>query len=138
MIHDRDYAWTVRWIRADALAVFVATVSAVIAVNGSWTWFFALFLLPDVSMAGYLFGPRAGAVAYNTGHMFAWPLALLGIGLAANGPIVTTAALSWIAHIAFDHAVGYGLKLPTAFEQTTLGPIGRLRAAPNQAQSCSR
>ena len=129
MFDDPDFIWTARWIRADALAIFVAAVSTVPIMNGSWAWFFGLFLLPDLSMAGYLFGTRAGAVAYNTGHMFAWPLALLGIGLASHGSLTTTAALSWIAHIAFDHAVGYGLKLPTAFELTTLGPIGRSRTA---------
>jgi len=127
MFPNPDFAWTLRWIRADAIAMFVAAASAVTVVNGRWTWFLGLFLVPDFSMAGYLFGSRAGAVAYNAGHMFAWPLALLGIGFASHGSLTMTAALSWIAHIAFDHALGYGLKLPTGFEHTTLGPIGRLR-----------
>ena len=65
-------------------------------------------------MAGYLFGRRVGAVAYNACHMFAWPLALLAVGLAADTSVITTAALSWIGHIGFDHAMGYGVKLPTS------------------------
>jgi hypothetical protein len=98
--------------------------------NSSWVWFFVLFLVPDVSMAGYVFGSRAGAVVYNTGHMYAWPLGLLVIGLAGHHSFTTTAALTWIAHIGFDHALGYGLKLRTAFEETALGPIGRSRRVP--------
>ena len=76
-------------------------------------------------MSGYLFGSRAGAAVYNTGHMYAWPLALLAIGLTGKSPLTTIAGLSWIAHIALDQVLGYGLKLPTMFEQTILGPIGR-------------
>ena len=130
MFSDADFLWTVRWVRADAIAILVAALWAVAITHGSWAWFFGLLLVPDVSMSGYLFGSRAGAVAYNTGHMLAWPLALLGIGLVSHGSFTTTAASSWIAHIAFDHALGYGLKLPTTFEHTALGPIGRSRRQP--------
>ena len=127
MYRDADFNWTVRWIRADAIAVLVAALWAVTVTHGSWAWFFGLLPVPDASMSGYLFGSRAGAVAYNTGHMYAWPLALLAIGLASHGSFTTTAALSWIAHIAFDHVLGYGLKLPMNFEHTLLGTIGRSR-----------
>lgn len=128
IFRDPDFAWTVRWIRADAAAIFIATLWAVHVTHGSWTWFFAVFLVPDLSMAGYLFGRRVGAAAYNAGHMFAWPLMLLAVGLAAHGSAITTAALSWTGHIGFDHAMGYGAKLPTSFEHTALGLIGRSRA----------
>ena len=132
MLRDPDFFWTVRWIRADAIAILAAAVWAMTVTQSSWPWFFGLFLVPDLSLAGYRFGRRAGAVVYNTAHMFAWPLALLSIGLARHGSVMTTAALSWIAHVAFDHALGYGLKLPTAFEETALGPIGRLRRTQSQ------
>jgi hypothetical protein len=101
--------------------------------NGRWSWFFGLLLLPDLSMMGYLLGRRAGAVAYNTAHMYAWPLLLLALGVAGGASFPPTAALSWVAHIALDQVMGYGLKLPTAFEHTTLGPIGRARRERNSA-----
>jgi hypothetical protein len=78
-------------------------------------------------MVGYLFGSRAGAVAYNTAHMYAWPVAVIAGGLASHSSFTTTAGLSWMAHISLDQALGYGLKLPTNFEHTTLGLIGRSR-----------
>jgi len=127
MFRDTDFFWTMRWIRTDAMAILAVALWAVAITHGRWWWFLALFLAPDLSMLAYLFGSRAGAVAYNTAHMYAWPLALLAIGVAGHESFMTTGALSWIAHVALDHALGYGLKLPTAFEQTVLGPIGRSR-----------
>src|SRR5262245_9912351 len=127
MFRSVDFFWTVRWIRADAIAVFAAAVWAMTVTDGRWSWFLALFLVPDLSMLGYLFGSRVGAGAYNTVHMYGWPLALLATGLGGHRSLMTTAALSWIAHIALDQALGYGLKLSTAFENTVLGPIGRSR-----------
>ena len=114
--------WTSRWIRADAAAILVLTLWAVSATNSSWIWFFALFLLPDLSMIGYAFGPRVGAVAYNVGHWYAWPVGLLAAGLACHASRAPTAALSWIAHIAFDNVLGYGLKLPTGFDTPRSDP----------------
>ena len=124
---DTDFFWTVRWIRADATGILAAALWAMTVTHGQWLWFLALFLVPDLSMLGYLFGSRVGARAYNTTHMYAWPLALLAIGFTSHESFMTTGALSWIAHVALDHAIGYGLKLPTSFEQTILGPIGRPR-----------
>jgi hypothetical protein len=134
MFRDIDFFWTMRWIRADAVAILATAVWGVGLTHGRWTWFLAFLLLPDLSMSGYLFGRRAGAIAYNTGHMYAWPLALLAIGLADQGSLITTAALSWVAHIALDQVLGYGLKLPTAFDHTVLGPIGRSRRAREAAR----
>ena len=119
--------WISRWVRADAGAVLALTLWAVTSTHSSWMWFLALFLVPDLSMIGYVFGPRAGAVTYNAGHLYAWPVALLIAGLAFHTS-TTTVALSWIAHIAFDNVVGYGLKLPVGFEHTIYGQIGRAGA----------
>lgn len=119
--------WMTRWIRADAAALLLLALWAVTTTHGSWIWFFALFLAPDLSMVGYVFGSKIGAVTYNAGHLYAWPVGLLSLGLAWHAPLATTAGLSWIAHIALDNVVGYGLKLPVGFEYTALGPIGRAR-----------
>jgi len=119
--------WTSRWVRGDAAAILVLTLRAVTTTHSSWIWFLTLFLAPDLSMLGYVFGPRVGATTYNAGHLYAWPLGLLATGLAWHASLTTTAALSWIAHIGFDNVVGYGLKLPTGFGHTIYGPIGRER-----------
>lgn len=76
-------------------------------------------------MLGYLAGPSVGAVTYNALHILIAPLVLLLAGALLAGPITTAVALIWIAHIAIDRALGYGLKLPTGFQDTHLGRIGR-------------
>jgi hypothetical protein len=120
--------WSIsRWLRADAAALLVLTLWAMAWTNGSWIWFLVLFLVPDLSMLGYLLGPRVGAATYNAGHLYTWPVSLLAAALAWHAPHLTTAALTWIAHIAFDNVLGYGLKLPTGFEHTMYGAIGRSR-----------
>ena len=107
-----------------------AASAAVIYHQGafSWIWFAVFFLAPDLSMLGYLKGPRFGALAYNAAHTYAVALPLALVGLFARQPGLLAAGLIWTAHIGLDRALGYGLKLPTGFRDTHLGPIGRARA----------
>ncbi|MBA3361017.1 MAG: DUF4260 domain-containing protein [Acidimicrobiia bacterium] len=93
----------------------------------SWWWFALLFLVPDVSMGGYLLNPAVGATAYNIGHTFFWAGLLLGWYLL-GGPLSALATGSiWLAHIGCDRLLGYGLKFPNAFTHTHLGLTGRAR-----------
>ena len=52
---------------------------------GGWLLFVLLFLVPDLSMLGYLAGRRRGAVAYNLFHTYALPGLLAVFGLLAGG-----------------------------------------------------
>ncbi len=88
--------------------------------GGGWLLFVLLFLVPDLSMLGYLAGRRAGAVAYNLFHTYALPGLLAVFGLLVGDPLVVSVALVWSAHIGFDRMVGYGLKYPTGFFDTHL------------------
>lgn len=94
--------------------------------GGSWVMFLLLFFVPDVSFAGYLGGPRVGAVIYNMVHSYAAPLAATLVLLVAGSSL--TLPLIWFAHIGFDRALGYGLKYPSSFHDTHLGRIGREKA----------
>jgi len=92
---------------------------------GRW-WFFALLILaPDLSMLGYLVGKRAGAIAYNLAHILFWPIILLLYGTFVGSRLSLELGLIWLAHIAVDRALGYGLKYATDFRDTHLGRIGR-------------
>lgn len=62
---DRSVA---RWIRFDAAAIFIVALWAMAATHSSWLAFLIVFLAPDLSMLGYLFGPRVGARTYNPAH----------------------------------------------------------------------
>lgn len=107
-----------------AVAMAFATI-AYHRLGGSWWQFGYLFLLPDLSMLGYLANRRIGAWLYNAGHTYGSPalLALASLGLASPRLIVVAAI--WAAHIGFDRMLGYGLKYEAAFGATHLGWRGR-------------
>jgi hypothetical protein len=108
-------------LRAEALFELTFAVTAYHYLHGTWLIFAVLFLLPDVSMAGYLVNARIGAHAYNLIHTYVAPsfLALAGFVLAI--PLLYSLALIWAAHIGFDRSLGYGLKYSVAFGATHLG-----------------
>jgi len=108
------------WAAVAAVAVVFYASSGV-----SWWLFAVLILAPDLSMFGYLGGPRIGAIAYNALHILIVPVLLLLVGYLSNHAVAIAVALIWIAHIAIDRALGYGLKLSTGFQDTHLGRIGR-------------
>ena len=112
-------------LRLEALAIFVAGVLLFLQLNGNALWLVPLLLVPDISMIGYLGGPRVGAISYNLAHNIATAIVVLGIGwLAAIAPLALAGAIL-LAHVGMDRTLGYGLKLPTAFKDTHLGRIGR-------------
>lgn len=113
------------WLRCEGLAVLAASLLLYGRFGRGWLLLALLLMLPDLSMLGYAAGARAGALAYNLAHSYAGPL-LLGAGAAALGAGgLASLALIWTAHIGLDRALGYGLKLPTGFQDTHLGRIGR-------------
>lgn len=112
-------------LRLEWLAVLAASAAAYGWFGFSWPLFAVLILAPDLSMLGYLGGPRIGAIAYNIVHTLIVPamLALAAWWLAA--PLLMALALILLAHIAADRALGYGLKHASGFKDTHLGHIGR-------------
>jgi len=112
-------------LRAEAVAIGLAGVALYLVNDGPALWLLPLLLVPDLSAVGYLAGPRLGAITYNAGHNL-----VLAIGLSALGGWlavgwVSLAGAVLLAHVGFDRALGYGLKLPTDFRDTHLGRIGR-------------
>lgn len=115
------------WLRLEGLAALGLAALAYGHFHLPWLWFALLFLGPDLSMLGYLAGPRRGAFAYNVAHTYVLALPVLAAGWLGGGRTVLGLGLIWCAHIGFDRALGYGLKLPEGFGQTHLGPMGRTR-----------
>jgi hypothetical protein len=113
-------------LRAEGLSLLVAAVTLYGHLGGDWRMFALLFLVPDLSFAGYLAGPRVGALTYNVIHAMIAPLVLAAAGIALTLPLALSLSLIWLAHIGFDRALGYGLKHAKGFGFTHLGRIGRL------------
>lgn len=115
------------WLRLEGLAAFVAGLVVFGALGGPWPLAIPLLLVPDVSMVGYLRGPRLGALAYNLVHNWALGLAVLGLGVWSGIDAATMAGAILVAHVGMDRTLGYGLKLSTSFQDTHLGRIGKAR-----------
>lgn len=113
------------WLRLEGGALLLASTAAYAGLDGGWWRWFLLFLLPDLSFLGYLIGPRFGAALYNGLHSYALPLLLLVAAEVMGQLSLLLLALVWLGHIGFDRLLGYGLKYPTGFRDTHLGPIGQ-------------
>ena len=121
-------SWIRPWLRLEGLAVFAAGVVGFLALGLPWYLFAVLLLVPDLSAAGYLRGPRVGAIVYNVVHDLFTGAVVAGVGLALGSVPVMAVGAVLVAHSGMDRVAGYGLKLPTSFQDTHLGRIGR-RAA---------
>lgn len=118
----------VTWIvRIESVAVGLVGIVGFLSLQGSPLLLVPALLAPDLSMLGYLAGPRVGAVTYNLVHNWALPVGLILLGLAIREIWPLMAATVVAAHVGFDRALGYGLKLPSGFRDTHLGRIGRDR-----------
>jgi Domain of unknown function (DUF4260) len=112
------------FLRLESLAVVAAAVALYFDGDYAAWAFFAFLLAPDLSFAGYLAGPRVGAVVYNLAHTYAFPVALAaGCLLTGEAGVPVQIALIWGAHIGVDRVLGFGLKYPTAFKDTHLSPV---------------
>ena len=112
-------------LRLEGLTLFAGMTLLYAIWDGSWWVYAILFLVPDLSFAGYLAGPRVGAIVYNAAHSYLAPVALMTSGFAATSPLTLSIAMIWLAHIGIDRALGYGLKYLEGFGFTHLGRIGK-------------
>ena len=94
----------------------------------AWWVLPATFLLPDLSMLGYLAGPRVGAASYNLLHHKALAIAVGVAGWLLGQPVLVLAGTVLLFHSAFDRLLGYGLKYGTSFQDTHLGGVGKAPA----------
>jgi hypothetical protein len=113
------------WLRLEGLAAFAAGAALYVRAGGPLLLLVPLLLAVDVSMVGYLAGPRAGAFVYNIAHNWALGLVVLGAGIVLAAPAAVIAGAILVGHVGMDRVAGYGLKYPTAFRDTHLGRIGR-------------
>ena len=136
-------------LHLEGAAVLVVSVLFYHWSHGSWLEFALLFLVPDLSTLGYAANARVGSSTYNAVHSYAGPLVLASFSFGANHPAILSLSLIWIAHIAFDRMLGFGLKYPTRFKDTHLNPdrhtleignpsFGKLWQDDNRAESNRR
>ncbi len=109
-------------LHLEGATVLVVSLFLYHSLHASWLQFALLFLLPDISMIGYAVNAHIGAMSYNAVHSYVAPLILAACSLGTHHSAVLSVSLIWIAHIAFDRSLGYGLKYPARFKDTHLNP----------------
>jgi hypothetical protein len=116
-------------LRLEGLTLLAGMTLLYAVWDGSWWIYALLFLVPDLSFAAYLAGPKAGAIGYNAAHSYLAPVTLMVLGFGLAAPLTLSIAMIWLAHIGFDRALGYGLKYSAGFGFTHLGRIGKTSAS---------
>ncbi|HEX4039319.1 MAG TPA: DUF4260 family protein [Acidobacteriaceae bacterium] len=114
-------------LRLESLLVLSASVMVYrMTFHGPWWLLAVLFLAPDLSLAGYgaQGHARFAAMVYNTAHNYILPALLGGAGWHWGNLRAEQIAGIWIAHVAFDRVLGYGLKFPEGFKPTHIQSAG--------------
>jgi hypothetical protein len=110
-------------LKVEGLLVALVAILMYRELGASWWMFVLLFLIPDVSIIGYLAGTAAGAVTYNIVHTYTIPMILFTGGLLTERSGWMAIAMIWAAHIGIDRVLGLGLKYREGFKATHLGRV---------------
>jgi hypothetical protein len=110
-------------LRLEEFALFLFSIYLFSLLHFPWWYFPVLLFVPDLSILGYLGGPKIGAVVYNFVHHRGLALAYYVSGALLGIPVLSLAGAIVLAHSSLDRALGYGLKLPDSFQGTHLGSI---------------
>jgi hypothetical protein len=112
-------------LRLEALLVFLIALICYSGLHGSWFLFVVLFLVPDVSLFGYIAegNGRFAAAFYNGLHCYAVPLAIALIAWRLHSVVIERIAIIWVAHIALDRLIGFGLKYAQAANPTHMQSV---------------
>jgi hypothetical protein len=111
-------------IKIEELFLFGLSIFLFGQLKFAWWIYPALFLVPDISIVGYLAGPRLGAVLYNFIHHKALSISLYMVGYFLNSPGLMLTGLILLGHSSLDRVLGFGLKNSSSFQDTHLGVIG--------------
>ena len=79
-----------------------------------------VFFASDLTLSGYLLGPKVGACAYNLVHTYAFGAVVFVAGFFIPNDTVMVIGLLWFAHSGFDRMLGYALKEASGFKDTHL------------------
>ena len=111
-------------IRLEEIAMLCISIYVLYHLKADW-WFYLLMMLgPDISMLGYLAGPKIGAFTYNLFHHKMIAIAFFIVGVVTSTWILQAIGAILFGHSSMDRMFGYGLKYNSAFSDTHLGKIG--------------
>lgn len=112
-------------IQLESIALFAFGIFLFSQLEFAWWYFPALILLPDLSMIGYAFGNKVGAILYNFFHHQLLGIGIYILGFYGENQWMELMGIILFAHSAMDRIFGYGLKYYSGFRDTHLGRIGK-------------
>src|SRR6266487_717447 len=112
-------------IQLEGLAMFILSIYLFSQLSFKWWWFPVLILTPVISMVGYAFGNKAGAVTYNMFYHKALGIALYIFGIFTQNEVIQLIGIILFGHSSMDRMLSYGLKTFQGFKYTHLGEIGK-------------
>lgn len=119
-------------LRLEELGMLLLSIVLLYIVHAQWWWYLIMFIGPDISMMGYLAGPKIGAWSYNIFHHkgIACVILITGILILNNYFFsdfgwICNVGIILFGHSSMDRFFGYGLKYENGFKFTHLGEIGK-------------
>jgi hypothetical protein len=112
-------------LRLEELMMLLLSAWVLYFFGAVWWWYLLMLIGPDISMAGYLAGNKAGAISYNLFHHKGIAIALIIAGVRLNNTVLMFSGIILFGHSSLDRFAGYGLKTFEGFKFTHLGKIGR-------------
>lgn len=111
-------------LKLEEAGQFILSIILFNQLDYTWWVFPACIFLPDLSMIGYLFNTKSGAILYNIFHHKFVAVFVLVLGYWTNNNQLILAGIILFGHSAMDRILGYGLKFNDDFKHTHLGWIG--------------
>lgn len=112
-------------LKLEELGQFLLSILLFSYLNFEWWIFPICILLPDISMIGYLFNTKIGALLYNIFHHKLLGILIIALGFFLDIPLLELSGIILFGHSAMDRIFGYGLKFSDDFKHTHLGWIGK-------------
>lgn len=116
-------------LKIENFLVFVAALYYYFSINDysffeirNWMIFLLILFAIDLSMIGYLFNKKIGAIIYNLGHSYIFAFLIILYGMIYSIQI-TSLGLIFYAHIGMDRFLGFGLKYPSGFKDTHIQKV---------------
>ena len=110
-------------LKTEELAMFLLSIFLFNGLDFEWWWYLVLILAPDISMLGYIFSSKTGAMTYNLFHSKGLAILLYFFGIYSNNEWLQLFGIILFGHASMDRIFGYGLKYSDSFNHTHLGMI---------------
>src|ERR1700730_6300172 len=95
-------------LKLEELGMLLLSIWLFSFLHFAWWWYLALLLLPDISMIGYAFNNKIGAITYNVVHHKGLAIGMYLLGHYVQNEWLQLAGLILFGHSSMDRMLGYG------------------------------